>query len=106
MEEEEAALFCEVRQKLNALNGMYRYQHSKAAIELAEIRRALNSLQTSGPGVGSGLSPTTYKHQNLPLPPIPKQTTKDHIYQPPSIGMYLFLNFSSLKCAKNDFWHF
>ena len=86
MEEEEAALFCEVRQKLNALNGMYRYQHSKAAQELAEIRRALNSLQTSGPGVVGGLSPTTYKHQNLPLPPIPKQTTKDHIYQPPSIG--------------------
>ena len=90
MEEEEAALFCEVRQKLNALNGMYRYQHSKAAQELAEIRRALNSLQTSGPGIGgngvSGLSPTTYKHQNLPLPPIPKQATKDHIYQPPSIG--------------------
>ena len=90
MEEEEAALFCEVRQKLNALNGMYRYQHSKAAQELAEIRRALNSLQTSGPGIGgngvSGLSPTTYKHQNLPLPPIPKQANKHHIYQPPSIS--------------------
>ena len=56
---------------------MYRYQHSKAAQELAEIRRALNSLQTSGPGLSS------YKHQNLPLPPIPKP--KDHIYQPPSV---------------------
>ena len=80
-EEEEAALFTEVRQKLNALNGMYRYQHSKAAQELAEIRRALNSLQTSGPG-------GVYK-QNLPLPPIPP---KDHnnsslmpIYQAPSV---------------------
>ena len=74
-EEEEAALFTEVRQKLNALNGMYRYQHSKAAQELAEIRRALNSLQTSGPQGG------VYK-QNLPLPPIPK---KDLIYQAPSV---------------------
>jgi hypothetical protein len=72
VEEEEAALFSEVRQKLNALNGMYRYQHSKAAIELAEIRRALNSLQTSGP--------VTYKQQNVPLPPIPNL-----IYQPPSV---------------------
>ena len=55
-------------------NFFNRYQHSKAAQELAEIRRALNSLQTSGPqGV--------YK-QNLPLPPIPK---KDLIYQAPSV---------------------
>ena len=46
-EEEEAALFTEVRQKLNALNGLYRYQHCKAAQELAEIRRALNALQTT-----------------------------------------------------------
>ena len=79
-EEEEAALFTEVRQKLNALNGMYRYQHSKAAQELAEIRRALNSLQTSGPG-------GVYK-QNLPLPPIPKKDSSSSammIYQAPSV---------------------
>ena len=81
VEEEEAALFCEVRQKLNALNGMYRYQHSKAAQELAEIRRALNSLQTSGPGGLLG----PYKHQNLPLPPIPKPAKDSQIYQPPSV---------------------
>lgn len=91
-EEEEAALFSEVRQKLNALNGMYRYQHSKAAQELAEIRRALNSLQTSGPApkaIAASLQ-IKYKHQNLPLPPIPKkpaqQQQQDHlIYQPPSV---------------------
>ena len=75
-EEEEAALFTEVRQKLNALNGMYRYQHRQAAQELAEIRRALNSLQTSGPAGG------VYK-QNLPLPPIPKKDST--IYQAPSV---------------------
>ena len=83
-EEEEAALFTEVRQKLNALNGMYRYQHSKAAQELAEIRRALNSLQTSGPTSSiptTGNGSSVYK-QNLPLPPIPK---KDLIYEPPSV---------------------
>ena len=84
-EEEEAALFSEVRQKLNALNGMYRYQHSKAAQELAEIRRALNSLQTSGPvGQVTTIDRTgVYKHQNLPLPPIPKKS--DLIYQPSSV---------------------
>ena len=40
---------------------------------MAEIRRALNSLQTSGPvGQASIIERTgVYKHQNLPLPPIP-----------------------------------
>ena len=61
-----------------------RYQHSKAAQELAEIRRALNSLQTSGPVGQANIDRTgVYKHQNLPLPPIPKKS--DLIYQPPSV---------------------
>ena len=64
----------------------FRYQHSKAALELAEIRRALNSLQTSGPVGQASITERTgvYKHQNLPLPPIPIKKS-DLIYQPPSV---------------------
>ena len=51
---------------------------------MAEIRRALNSLQTSGPVGQANIDRTgVYKHQNLPLPPIPKKS--DLIYQPPSV---------------------
>ena len=51
---------------------------------MAEIRRALNSLQTSGPVGQASIDRTgVYKHQNLPLPPIPKKS--DLIYQPPSV---------------------
>lgn len=43
---EEQMLIQEVRQKLNALL-LYRYQHSKATRELAEVRAALARLQAS-----------------------------------------------------------
>lgn len=44
---EEEVLVQEVRQKLNALL-LYKYQHSKTTKDLAEVRQALQSLQTGG----------------------------------------------------------
>ena len=80
--DEEARLVREVRQKLNAL-GMYKYQHSKAARELAEIRDALRNLQSynkpSTAARPSPVSPSRIPVQSLPLPPIP-------VYQPPSLS--------------------
>ena len=47
---EEEVLVAEVRQKLNALL-LYKYQHSKTAKDLAEVRQALNSLQSGASGL-------------------------------------------------------
>ena len=44
IKEEEELLVAEMRQKLNALL-LYKYQHSKATRELAEVREALTNLQ-------------------------------------------------------------
>ena len=100
---EEENLVKEVRQKLNEL-GLYKYQRSKAARELAEIRQALSNLQN--PTITqnhlrtslspSQLSKTEYMKQcihkqSLPLPPLPIPSANSNVngsnqvYQAPSI---------------------
>ena len=100
---EEKNLVKEVRQKLNEL-GLYKYQRSKAARELAEIRQALSNLQNPTiaqshlrPSLSpSQLSKTEYMKQcmhkqSLPLPPLPIPSANSNInvsnqvYQAPSI---------------------
>jgi hypothetical protein len=78
---EEENLVKEVRQKLNEL-GLYKYQRSKAARELAEIRQALCNLQNPSSFAGLGKTENVFERsieypklsinmQNFPLPPIP-----------------------------------
>ena len=99
---EEEHLVKEVRQKLNEL-GLYKYQKSKAARELAEIRQALNNLQNpyisgkDGPAPQNVLQPhlefpkPSIQMQSLPLPPIPVTSGTNslnganQVYQAPSI---------------------
>ena len=98
---EEEHLVKEVRQKLNEL-GLYKYQKSKAARELAEIRQALSNLQN--PYISRKIGPSqnvlqpylelpkpSIQMQSLPLPPIPitsgtnSVNGANQIYQAPSI---------------------
>ncbi len=58
MREEEELLVAEVRQKLNALL-LYKYQHSKATRELAEVRQALSNLQHGNRNVSASQQPPT-----------------------------------------------
>ena len=93
---EEENLVKEVRQKLNEL-GLYKYQRSKAARELAEIRQALSNLQN--PLKEQTIQKRSYldfpkpsiQMQSLPLPPIPQNSSSNsmnglnQVYQAPSI---------------------
>ena len=99
---EEENLVKEVRQKLNEL-GLYKYQRSKAARELAEIRQALCNLQTPSSFAGLGKTENVFERsieypklsinmQSFPLPPIPVTTTTNNrkeqqiqLYHSPSI---------------------
>jgi hypothetical protein len=60
IKEEEELLVAEVRQKLNALL-LYKYQHSKATRELAEVRQALTNLQH-----GNGETQAATTNKNVP----------------------------------------